>query len=288
MGSEAARGRIYVLLAALAWSSAGVLQRELHVSTATQLGGRALFALLGLLGFAIVQERRGTARAFRRMGGAGLGFAACTAISSGTFIVALNHTTVANVLFMQAASPLVAALLARLALGEAVSPTTWVAMAIAIAGVAIMVGGPGGASFGIGISVVMMLSFAIGVVLARHRSDISMAPAGCLAQLAVLAVSAPFARPGEIGGRDLGLLVVLGIGQIGLGIAFLTLGARLIPAAEVALITLLEVVLGPLWVWIFLSERPATATLVGGGIVMVAVVAQATGPSLRRLVPARA
>jgi len=64
---------------------------------------------------------------------------------------------------------------------------------------------------------------------------------------------------------------------MGLGLAFLTIGARLIPAAEVALITLLEVVLGPLWVWIALAERPSAATLVGGGVVMGAVVLQAVG-----------
>ena len=64
---------------------------------------------------------------------------------------------------------------------------------------------------------------------------------------------------------------------MGLGLAFLTIGARLIPAAEVALITLLEVVLGPLWVWIALSEQPSTATLAGGAVVIVAVVLQAGG-----------
>jgi len=67
------------------------------------------------------------------------------------------------------------------------------------------------------------------------------------------------------------------VGQIGLGLAFLTMGARLIPAAEVALITLLEVVLGPLWVWLTLSERPGTGTLLGGAVVVVAVMLQAGG-----------
>ena len=76
--------------------------------------------------------------------------------------------------------------------------------------------------------------------------------------------------------RDLGLLVLLGVGQMGLGLAFLTVGARLIPAAEVALITLLEVVLGPLWVWIGYSETPGLATVVGGAVVIVAVFLQTT------------
>ena len=87
------------------------------------------------------------------------------------------------------------------------------------------------------------------LVVTRHRRDVSMAPATCMSQIVVLVAAAPFARPGDVGARDLGLLVALGIGQIGLGLVFLTIGGRLIPAAEVALITLLEVVLGPLWVW---------------------------------------
>jgi drug/metabolite transporter (DMT)-like permease len=279
---DARRGRIYVVLAALVWSSAGVLQRELDVGTATQLAGRAIFALLGLVAWTAVQERRSTLDAFRGMGVAGVGFAVSVAVSSGSFIAALNHTTVANVLFMQAASPIVAALLAWIALGEAIAPLTWLAMAIAMTGVGLMVGAPGVSALGIGLPILMMLSFAVGIVLARHRSDISMAPSSALAQFLVFVAFAPFAHPGQVGGRDLGLLVALGIGQIGLGLALLSLGARLIPAAEIALITLLEVVLGPLWVWIFLSEEPSTATLIGGGVVMLAVLLQSSASAVLR------
>jgi drug/metabolite transporter (DMT)-like permease len=267
-------GRTYIVLAALAWSSAGVLQRSLAVGTTTQLAGRALFALLGLLAFAAVAERGRLVSAFARMGRAGIGFALCMAVSSGAFIVALNHTTVANVLFLQAASPIVAALLARVLLGEAVVRQTWLAMGVALVGVGVMVGGPGGWSLGVAVAAVMMLGFAGSVVFARHRSDVSMAPATCLAQLLVFAGAAPFAAWGAVDGRGLGLLAALGIGQIGAGLAFMTLGARLIPAAEVALLSLLEVVLGPLWVWLARSERPAWTTIAGGLVVVAAVAIQ--------------
>jgi drug/metabolite transporter (DMT)-like permease len=89
-------------------------------------------------------------------------------------------------------------------------------------------------------------------------------------------VAAPFSHPGEGTGKDLALLVLLGVGQMGLGLAFVTMGARLLPAAEVALITLLEVVLGPLWVWISISEQPAAAAIAGGCVVILAVILQAT------------
>ena len=81
----------------------------------------------------------------------------------------------------------------------------------------------------------------------------------------------------EIDGNDVAWLATLGIGQIGLGFALLTVGARLIPAAQVGLITLLEVVLGPLWVWLALDERPSTLTLVGGAIVIGAIAFQTVG-----------
>jgi drug/metabolite transporter (DMT)-like permease len=272
------RGQVYIVLAALAWSTAGVLQRELDVNTATQIAGRAVFAALALLVFVAAVERGHVVSAFTSMRAASLAVAALTALASGCFIVALNHTTVANVLFMQAASPIAAALIAWVALRESISRRTVVAMAVALVGVGLMVGGPGGAQgLGLVLSVVMMFAFALGVVITRHRRDISMAPAICLSQIFLIVAAAPFAEPGTIGSSDLLFMVILGVGQMGLGLAFLTLGARLIPAAEVALITLLEIVLAPLWVWLTISETPATATLVGGVVLIAAVILQVGG-----------
>jgi len=266
---------VFVALAAVAWSTAGILQRELSVDIPTQLAGRAFFAVVGLLAYIAVAERGALARAFRAVGRAGLAIAGLMATSSGSFIIALNHSSVANILFMQALAPVLAAVLG-MAVGEPVLRRTWVAMAIAIAGVAVMVGGPSRPSgLGLALSLLMTTSFAATLVITRHKRDVSMAPATCLSQVIVLLIAAPLASPGSASGRDAALMVALGIGQIGLGLVFLTIGGRLIPAAEVALITLLEVVLGPLWVWIFLSEQPGVASLVGGAIVLGAVAIQA-------------
>jgi drug/metabolite transporter (DMT)-like permease len=272
------RGQLFVALAAVAWSTAGVLQRELSIDTTTQLAGRALFACVALFGFVALLNRGRPVEAFRTMGRAGLAVALCTAVASGFFIVALNHATVANVLFMQAVAPVAAALLAWTLLGEAVTRRAAVAMAVALLGVGLMVGGPGsGGVVGVGASLIMTLAFAGSIVITRHKREVSMAPAICLSQLLVLLVAGPFADPGSITDRDLMLLVLLGVGQMGLGLAFITVGARLIPAAEVALITLLEVVLGPLWVWIALSESPGASTVIGGAIVLAAVLIQVRG-----------
>jgi drug/metabolite transporter (DMT)-like permease len=273
--STAQRGRLFVALAAVAWSSAGLFQRELSVSTATQVAGRAVFAAVGLFAYVALSERGSVVQAFRAIGRGGIAIVLLLALSSGSFLVALNHASVANVLFFQALAPILAAAMGSF-LGDPVSRRTWLAMAIAVGGVAVMVGGPGRPSLlGQGLSLVVSISFAATLVITRHRRDVSMAPATCLSQLLVLAVAAPFIAPGAAGALDVTLLAALGITQIGLGFVFLTIGGRLIPAGEMALITLLEIVLGPLWVWVFLGERPPTATLLGGAIVLGAVLLEA-------------
>jgi drug/metabolite transporter (DMT)-like permease len=273
--SDEQKGRVFVALAAIAWSTAGLFQRELSVGAGMQVAGRAAFAAAAVAVYVVATERRSTVAAFRAIGRAGLGIVVLLAVASGSFIIALNHASVANVLFMQALAPILAAVLGTL-LGDPVRPRTWVAMGVAVAGVAVMVGGPGRSSlFGVGLSLLMTTAFAGTLVLTRHRRDVSMAPATALSQLLVLVVAAPFASTGGSGGKDVLLLAALGVTQIGLGSVFLTIGARLIPAGEVALITLVEIVLGPLWVWAFLSERPSTGTLVGGVIVLGAVLLEA-------------
>ena len=262
-------------LAAVAWSTAGVLQRQVTVDTSTQVFGRAAFAGAALLAYVAVVDRGRVLQAFRSVGVAGGAVALCVATASGSFIAALNHTSVARVLFILAIAPVLAALLAWLTLGEPITRRTVLAMALALAGVALMLGAPGeGSLAGDGLAFVVALAFALMIVITRWRHDVSMAPATCLSQAILVVAFLPFASPGEIGGGDVGWLAALGIGQIGLGFALLTVGARLIPAAQVGLITLLEVVLGPLWVWLALDERPSARTLIGGAIVIVAIVIQ--------------
>jgi drug/metabolite transporter (DMT)-like permease len=221
-----------------------------------------------------------------------VGVALCVAIASASFIAALDHTSVARVLFILAIAPVLAALLARLTLGEPINGRTIPAMVLALAGVALMVGSPGeGSLIGDGLSFAAAFAFAMMIVITRWRHDVSMAPATCLSQAILVVAFLPLADPGAISVDDVGWLAALGIGQIGLGFALLTVGARLIPAAQVGLITLLEVVLGPVWVWLALDERPSALTLAGGTIVIAAIVIQTRGapppdPDLERALPA--
>ena len=276
---RAREGRLAILLAAVAWSTAGLGQRGLDASAVTQVAGRAFFAALALFALVLAMERRGTLSAFLGMGRSGLAMTVFLAISSGAFLLALNHTSVANVLFMQAAAPMMAALLGWVLISEPVDGRTWAALLLAGAGVAVMAAGSLDAGIAaVGLPLLMTASFAVVIVIARHRRDVSMMPATCASQVLVVVVCAPFVTLGSVSGSDWAILAALGVGQMGLGLAFLTIGARLIPPAQVALISLLEVVLGPLWVWLAYGERPSSATLVGGAIVVAAVVVQAVAP----------
>lgn len=287
---RARQGQLAILVAAIAWSTAGLAQRELDASPVTQVAGRAVFAALALFVLVLVMERRGTVAAFRSMGRTGLAMAVFLAISSGTFFLALNHTTVANVLFMQAAAPMMAALLGWVLLSEGIDTRTWVALVLAGAGVALMAAGSFDAgAAAVGLPLLMTASFAAVIVIARHRRDVSMMPATCASQVLVVLVCLPFVSLATVSDADWAILAALGIGQMGVGLAFLTIGARLIPPAQVAVISLLEVVLGPLWVWLAYEERPSLATFLGGAVVVAAVVVQATGDVLvSRRVPGEA
>jgi drug/metabolite transporter (DMT)-like permease len=280
---RAREGQLAIVLAALAWSTAGLAQRSLDADAATQVAGRAFFAAIALFGFVVAIERGRTVRAFLGMGRSGLAMTVFLAISSGAFLLALNHTSVANVLFMQAAAPMMAALLGWALISEPVDRRTWAALLLAGAGVAVMAAGSLDAGVAaVGLPLLMTASFAAVIVIARHRRDVSMMPATCASQVLVVVACAPFVTLGSATRSDWAILAALGVGQMGLGLAFLTIGARLIPPAQVAIISLLEVVLGPLWVWLAYGERPSAATLAGGAIVVAAVGVQSTGLSPER------
>jgi drug/metabolite transporter (DMT)-like permease len=121
-----------------------------------------------------------------------------------------------------------------------------------------------------------MLGYAAMIVVTRHNAGVSMAPATCLSQVLVFAVFAPFAHVTEMGGTNLGFLALMGVVQMGLALFLLSLGARLIPAVEVALISQLETVLAPVWVWLAGLERPSLPVIAGGLVVIGAVVLQVT------------
>jgi drug/metabolite transporter (DMT)-like permease len=270
------RGALLVAGATLVWSSAGLLARWGQTDPWTTLFWRSVFAAAALLGYLAWREGRDVWRGFRRLGGAGLTMALCFAASMICFINALSLTTVAAVLVFQAAAPLFAALLAWIFLSERVGGVKLAAVLVTLAAVVFMVSGTQdlGGWWGNLLSAVMGITFAATIVLARAEPDVPTTEATCVAVMLVALVSLPFAQL-NIGGPDLALLALFGIAQMGLALVMFTVGVRLIPSVDAGLISVLESVLGPLWVWIAFDENPGVRTLVGGFVVVCAVVAAA-------------
>jgi drug/metabolite transporter (DMT)-like permease len=156
---------------------------------------------------------------------------------------------------------------------------TWIkalAMLLALVGVGITVSDQeaGGDLLGIALSIVIMIAFALATVLVRRYSHIRMTPATCLSSLWLVAIGGALGSPASIGSEDLGLLFVFGACQLGVGFILFTNGARLIPAGETILLSLLESILAPIWVWVWptLHEYPGDRALIGGALVIGAVI----------------
>jgi drug/metabolite transporter (DMT)-like permease len=289
-------GVAMVALAGVFWSIGGILIRWIEAADAWQIIFYRSATLALTLALIVGLRHRGRLIAAFAASGWN-GFFAGASLSGGFvgYVLALEQTTVANAVFMLGTAPFFAAILGRWCLGEAVRPATWLAMTLALAGIAVMVAG----SFMLGtlagslLALVASLSFAGFNVLLRRGRDIDMMPCVVIAGV----VAALLALPGAIGGhaglagafvlsgRDLGLCLIMGAVQVGLGLTVFTLGARHVSAVELALLPMTELLLAPVWVWIGVGEVPSAYTLFGGAVVMAAITFQALSGARRRRVP---
>lgn len=268
------RGALLVASAAVCWSSGALIARLVATSPWTTNFWRSLFATLFLALVLSLARRRWIVTQWLEGGRPVLAVAACMAVSSTCFILSLANTSVANTLILMSTGPYVAGLLGWLVLGERVAARTWLTMGVALAGAVVMVGSSPtrGALVGDLLAVVMATSFAVATVLVRRHPEIQMAPAAVLATTLTALAALPLAEPLQAGRTDLALLAFFGLGQFGVGFLLFMAGARLIPAAHTSLIGMLEVVLGPLWVWLILSEQPGAASLIGGALILTALL----------------
>ena len=284
---EERAGFVLVFMSALCWSTGGVLARFIEAPDPwTVVFWRSFWAALFLLGFMLWRDGvRGTLRLFSGMGVPGLAVACCLSVSTSFFVLALAHTTVANILLIQAGGPLIAALLSFAVLGVKVSAATWGAIAAVIVGVGVMVSGSvsGGVSLvGDGLALVIVFAFSITTVLMRRFSHVRMTPATWLGVLIAATLAAGQAETLSVSAADMGFLFAFGAINLGLALAFFATGARLIAPAYTALLSTFETLLGPVWVWLVHGEVPAARTLLGGGIVFAALLVH-IGIEVRRL-----
>lgn len=260
--------------AAVAWSTAGLFSRTVDLDAWTMLVWRSVFGGLVIATWVGIATRGHVLAGILRLGWPGLAVGIAGAVAMASFMAALGLTSVAAVMVLQATAPFVAALLAWLLMREPITPATLAASGLALTGVVVMVGGAWrtGSLAGMLLALVMSIAFAVVMVVMRRHRQVSMMPANLVAILLTILVGLPFASFAAIDGTALAWLAAFGVVQMGLGTILFTAGVRHLPAAQTALVTLLEVVLAPLWVWLAFAETPSGATLAGGALIMVAVL----------------
>ena len=152
---------------------------------------------------------------------------------------------------------------------------TWIAIAAVICGVGIMVSSSfsGKVSpLGDGLALLITVMFSIAIVITRHSPQVRMTPAVCLGTAIAAVAASQLASSYAVSTADLGWLFLFGAINLGMGLAMFVTGARLVPAALAALVSTLEPVLGPLWVWLIHAEVPGSRTMIGGAIVFAALL----------------
>ncbi len=280
-------GLLLVTLSAVAWSTAGLFTRLIAEDTATTLLWRGLFGAIGILAVMLAWQGPAALAAFRRLGRPGWAFALVSALGMLCFIGALRQTTVAHVAIIYATVPLVAAGLAWLALGDIASRGAMAASFTALTGVAIMVGaGREGTLGGDLLALGMTVCMAGMMVIARKYQDIPMLAAASLSAVVSAACMLPAASPLAVTGADWLLLAGFGLVNSALGLALFTIGSRMLPPVETALIGALDAPLAPIWVWLVFAETPEPSTLWGGLIVFSAVLCYLYAAAARQAAPA--
>jgi drug/metabolite transporter (DMT)-like permease len=280
-----AQGVLLITLSMIAFSSAGFFTRLIQLDVWTMLFWRGLFAGLTILCITIAQERRHTLAAMRAVGGPGLAVALSSTAATILYLNAFRRTSVADVAVIFAAAPFVTAGLGWLWLGISEAWTTLAASLVALLGVSVMVGGAVTEGHLIGdlLAFGMTVCMAIMMLILRQQQATPMLPAACLSALLCPLLVWPFCTPFTVGAGDMLELFLFGTTQFGLGLALLTVGGRWVSATENALLNALEAPLAVAWVWLCFGETPSGTSVVGGIVVVAAVVAQVLLGNRRRL-----
>lgn len=277
------KGVLLLVLATACWSSAGLFARGIPVDAWTMQFWRAASGAAFLLATLVVQFGWRAPGRVLRLDRASLLAIPCSALSMIGYITALHLTSVAEVMVVYATQPFVTAAMAWLFLREPMGRRTALAAAIALAGICVtIVGGELGTPgshrlLGDLVAFLMVIGFAAIFVVARGKPGEAIVSVNILAATLSALICLPLASPLAASWPSLALLVIFGFLTLGLGLTLLSAGARLIPAGEAALLTLLDVPLGPFWVWLAFGETPGLATVAGGTIVMGAVLWQMRG-----------
>ncbi len=270
-----AYGVALVLVGGTCLSFAGILLRSLESADGWQvLFYRAVSFFITLFLILLARYRSNTLRAFRAVGLRGVAVAVVLGLGSVCYVFAILLTTVANAVFIIGAAPLLTAAVAWVFLQERPSTGSLAAMFVALLGIGLMFadGIVAGRWLGNLMALGVVVSFATMLVILRGSRKVDMLPATCMAGIVGALVAGVVATDLVVSAHDLSIAVILGSVQFTGGFMLLTIGTRYLPAAEVALFSLSESLLAPIWVWVGVGEVPSALTLTGCAVVFAAVV----------------
>ena len=272
-----ARGLTLAVVGIVVLSPDSLLIRLIETDVWTLLFWRGLLSALALGAFIALRYGAGTASAFAAIGRLGVVGAVLMAGGTALFVISIRLTSVANTLVILSAAPLFSAILSRVFLGEAVPRRTWAAVVAVFAGIAIIfAGGLGdGALLGDLAAVGAALTSAGAFVAFRRARAADMAPAVVLMGLVLTLGVAPLATPLAVDPGSVAYVLVLGAVVAPISFALLATAPRYAPAPDVMLVTLLEAILGPLWVWLVLAEVPPRETFLGGAVILGTLILRA-------------
>ena len=270
-------GFILVLLGAITLSFGGLIVKSFEGSSLWQiLFWRSLFFSIVVFLFLIATHKKNFFNSLIKIGSPGLIGGIILASGYAGYVFAMYNTTVTNANFIIQTQTIFLAIFGYLFLKEKISKLTLISIILAISGIILMVGGslsPGQMSGNIA-AFIMPVSFAILIIIIRKYPDVDMIPLQLIAGIVAMSVGYLVAGKINISSYDIFLGFLAGFFQLGFGFIFITIGARSTPSAIVGIIMLTEAILGPLWAWLFVSENPPFIVLIGGSIVLFAVLLQ--------------
>jgi DME family drug/metabolite transporter len=285
-------GVFFVFAAGVLWSTVGLGIRMIEDAVVWQILLYRSIAM-SLFLYVVIRVRSGESPfvQVRRTGFPSViaGLSLVAAYSGG--IYSIQNTSVANAMLLFATAPFMAAVLGWIILRERVRAATWVAIAVAIGGIAIMVADMSGsvALKGSLAALGSAFGFAVFTVALRWGRTGEMLPSVFLSGLFAIVVTFGICQFSGLSValslNDGAISMGMGVFQVGAGLILYTLGSRSLPAAELALLSLAEVLLGPLWVWLFLGETASLNTLIGGAVLLAAIVGNAVSGKRRKPPP---
>jgi drug/metabolite transporter (DMT)-like permease len=278
---------LLVFCAGLFWSTQGLAIRLIEAADAWQiLFYRSISLSVFLAGVIVFQHGRGFFGAIHKIGMPGVLGAVCLVFAYAFSILAMQKTTIADAVLLFATAPFFAAILGLFFLREPVRKTTWIAIGLAMAGIVVMQGGAvaNGNALGNLYAVGSALCFALFTLVLRWRKQGDMTPtvflSGVFAAAICFGMTTIQSRGIVVPSQDIWIASLMGVFQTGAGLVLYTIGARTVPAVQLALLPLIEVLLSPLWVALIVGELP-TAIVLGGGLFVGAAIVGDALVSLR-------